>query len=100
MALTFLLLLLTSGISLANALIPNAILHRKPAGIPYMHNHVLELSVTGPNGTTSIPPSLETVYYFDQLIDHNNPALGTFKQRYWANWEFYHGLFNLSPVEN
>lgn len=28
-------------------------------------------------------------YYFDQLIDHTNPSLGTFKQRYWHTWEFY-----------
>lgn len=28
-------------------------------------------------------------YYFDQLIDHTNPTLGTFKQRYWHTWEFY-----------
>ncbi|OAA70775.1 Peptidase S28 [Akanthomyces lecanii RCEF 1005] len=28
---------------------------------------------------------------FDQLIDHENPSLGTFKQRYWVNPEFYAG---------
>ena len=28
-------------------------------------------------------------YYFDQLIDHNDPSKGTFKQRYWHNYEFY-----------
>ncbi|PCH36001.1 peptidase S28 [Wolfiporia cocos MD-104 SS10] len=39
------------------------------------------------NGT-ELPP-LNTTYYFDQLIDHNNPSLGTFKQRYWHTWEFY-----------
>ncbi|CEJ92884.1 hypothetical protein VHEMI08511 [[Torrubiella] hemipterigena] len=26
---------------------------------------------------------------FDQLIDHSNPSLGTFKQRYWFNSDFY-----------
>jgi hypothetical protein len=26
---------------------------------------------------------------FDQLIDHNNPSRGTFKQRFWHTWEFY-----------
>ena len=35
-----------------------------------------------------IPP-YETVYYFDQLIDHSDPSKGTFKARYWATWEFY-----------
>ncbi|KAI9056849.1 peptidase S28 [Trametes sanguinea] len=27
--------------------------------------------------------------YFDQLIDHENPSLGTFKQRYWFNYQYY-----------
>ncbi|PBK94321.1 hypothetical protein ARMGADRAFT_1164567 [Armillaria gallica] len=30
-----------------------------------------------------------TVYYFDQLIDHDVLSKGTFKQRYWYNAEFY-----------
>ncbi|RXW25473.1 hypothetical protein EST38_g449 [Candolleomyces aberdarensis] len=29
------------------------------------------------------------MYYFDQLIDHKNPSLGTFKQRYFHTWEYY-----------
>lgn len=37
---------------------------------------------------TTCPIHLET---FDQLIDHNNPDLGTFKQRYWYNDEYYEG---------
>ncbi|KZT24544.1 hypothetical protein NEOLEDRAFT_1134940 [Neolentinus lepideus HHB14362 ss-1] len=43
--------------------------------------------VTSRNGTT-LPP-YNTTYYFEQLIDHNNPSLGTFQQRYWHTWEFY-----------
>ena len=39
------------------------------------------------NGT-ELPP-YSTVYYFDQLIDHTDPSLGTFKQRYWHTYEFY-----------
>ncbi|EGO02891.1 hypothetical protein SERLA73DRAFT_176339 [Serpula lacrymans var. lacrymans S7.3] len=39
------------------------------------------------NGT--LLPALDTVYYFNQLIDHNNPGLGTFQQRYWTTWQFY-----------
>ncbi|KAH8094950.1 serine carboxypeptidase S28-domain-containing protein [Cristinia sonorae] len=34
-------------------------------------------------------PSINKTYYFDQLIDHNNPRLGTWKQRYWHTWEWY-----------
>ena len=45
------------------------------------------LAVVSPNGT--ILPHFNTTYYFDQLIDHNNPSLGTFKQRYWHTAEFY-----------
>jgi len=28
-------------------------------------------------------------YFFNQPIDHSNPSLGTFQQRFWMNWEFY-----------
>ncbi|KAG8406844.1 hypothetical protein J3459_018625 [Metarhizium acridum] len=56
-----------------------------------------------------IPPIPEDAYYgrnglarratntniraatFQQLIDHKNPSLGTFTQRYWYNAEFYRG---------
>ena len=43
--------------------------------------------VTSRNGT--VLPPYTTTYYFDQLIDHNNPSLGTFKQRYWHTYEWY-----------
>lgn len=32
---------------------------------------------------------LDTTYYFDQLIDHNNPSRGTFQQRYWFSYSYY-----------
>jgi hypothetical protein len=34
-------------------------------------------------------PPYNTWYYFDQLIDHNNPSLGTFQQRYYFTYEYY-----------
>ena len=43
--------------------------------------------VTDVNGN-EIPP-YDTVYHFDQLIDHRDPSKGTFKTRYWATWEHY-----------
>ena len=43
--------------------------------------------VTSRNGT--VLPPYTTTYYFDQLIDHSNPSLGTFQQRYWHTYEFY-----------
>ncbi|KAG2144464.1 peptidase S28 [Suillus clintonianus] len=73
--------LLLAGI--AQAAIPNAML-RGPA-LPKIP--VPERSLTSPNGTAL--PNISTVYYFDQLIDHNNPGLGTFQQRYWMDWECY-----------
>lgn len=39
--------------------------------------------------TGSTLPPITTVYYFDQLIDHTDPTLGTFQQRYWTTWEWY-----------
>ena len=47
----------------------------------------VELVSTDKNGS-ALPP-INTTYYFDQLIDHNNPSKGTFKQRYWASWADY-----------
>ncbi|KAG8987344.1 hypothetical protein FRB90_003394 [Tulasnella sp. 427] len=41
-----------------------------------------------PAGNTG-SASVTTPYYFDQLIDHNNPSLGTFKQRYFFSDEFW-----------
>lgn len=34
-------------------------------------------------------PPLNTTYFFDQLIDHNDTSKGTFQQRFWMTWEFY-----------
>ncbi|KAG6896631.1 hypothetical protein C0992_007037 [Termitomyces sp. T32_za158] len=64
----------------------NANMMRLP-GIPYVALDNPSVSVASKNGT-ELPP-YDTVYYFDQLVDHNNPSLGTFKQRYWHTYEFY-----------
>lgn len=32
---------------------------------------------------------------FEQYIDHTNPSLGTFQQRYWYNSEFWDGQGSL-----
>ncbi|KAG1743017.1 peptidase S28 [Suillus lakei] len=75
-------LLILSG--LARAAVPNAML-RGMQSLPKLS--APERPVISPNGTAL--PNITTVYYFDQLIDHNNPDVGTFQQRYWMNWEFY-----------
>ncbi|KAG1728280.1 peptidase S28 [Suillus paluster] len=74
--------LLLAGV--AQAAIPNAMLRGRPS-LPKIP--APEHPVTSPNGTAL--PSIATVYYFDQLIDHNDPELGIFQQRYWMDWEFY-----------
>lgn len=33
----------------------------------------------------NVHPRLNKTYYFDQLIDHDDPSKGTFKQRYWTS---------------
>ncbi|KAL0576862.1 hypothetical protein V5O48_005127 [Marasmius crinis-equi] len=61
---------------------------RPPPTIPVVRgNNVESGPVTGRDGS-ELPP-YNTTYYFDQLIDHNNPSLGTFKQRFWHTYEFY-----------
>ena len=83
MVLTSLLGVLLS-VSFADAAIKNAMLRGRPQ-MPKID--VPEHPVMGL--VEAALPSLHTVYYFDQFIDHTNPHLGTFQQRYWMNWEFY-----------
>ena len=90
MVLTIVLAALLS-ISFADAAVPNVMLRGGPR-IPRLS--VPDRTVTSLNGT-ALPP-LTTVYYFDQLIDHTNPSLGTFQQRYWMDWEFYEDGMSLS----
>ncbi|KAG8902532.1 hypothetical protein FRB99_004367 [Tulasnella sp. 403] len=42
------------------------------------------------NATNDKPPPLPN-YFFDQLLDHHNPSLGTFKQRYFFNDTLWKG---------
>lgn len=88
--------------SLANARLPDGRPHANMAPPPTAPSLVApEGPVTSRNGT--VLPPYDTTYYFNQLIDHNDPSLGTFVQRYWHTWEFYEsGAFEyvlLSCVE-
>ncbi|KZT56257.1 hypothetical protein CALCODRAFT_524343 [Calocera cornea HHB12733] len=47
----------------------------------------LDTEVFSQNGTKL--PDLDTIYTFDQLIDHDDPSLGTFKQRYYFTYQDY-----------
>lgn len=83
----FLYALALSGLS--RAILPDGRIHanmRKLSHLPSV-NSTLHDPVRSRNGT--LLPSYNTTYYFDQLIDHNDPSLGTFKQRYWHTYEFY-----------
>ncbi|TFK43800.1 serine carboxypeptidase S28-domain-containing protein [Crucibulum laeve] len=74
----------------ANAALPDGRMHgnmMRTASIPIVNMDGPETPVTSRNGT--VLPAYNTTYFFDQLIDHNNPSLGTFKQRFWHTWEFY-----------
>jgi hypothetical protein len=76
--------------SLSQAILPDGRLHanmRKLSLLPSVNSTGLDVPVRSRNGTRL--PSYNTTYYFDQLIDHNDPSLGTFKQRFWHTYEFY-----------
>ncbi|KAJ7500019.1 peptidase S28 [Mycena latifolia] len=75
--------LLITSLSLVNALSSGH--HPKPK-IPTVPV-VQAAPVTSRNGT--VLPPYNTTYYFQQLLDHNNPSLGTFTQRYWHTYERY-----------
>ncbi|KAI0029920.1 peptidase S28 [Vararia minispora EC-137] len=83
-----LLFLLLSAAPLAYALVRRARPLPLPDPLPLTESERRSRVVQGVNGPVELPP-LDTIYYFDQLIDHNDASKGTFQQRYWMNWEWY-----------
>ncbi|TFY55380.1 hypothetical protein EVG20_g9338 [Dentipellis fragilis] len=85
------------------ARLPDGRLHANMPPLPVLKPFALPINERKQHTRTGAPlPPLNTTYYFDQLIDHNNPSLGTFKQRYWHTWEFYeHGgpIILMTPGE-
>ena len=71
-------------VALGIAILPNA-----PLPLPQRVSAPSTKSPMTKSSTGASLPPLGTVYYFDQLIDHNDPSKGTFRQRYWNSWEFY-----------
>lgn len=57
----------------------------KPPGLPIIH---VPDEAHQRLAVQALPP-YNTTYYFNQLIDHNNPSKGTFQQRYWHTAEYY-----------
>ena len=81
-------LLALLALGTANARLPDGRLHGNMPRAPSVPKvSAGDLVVTDTSG--AILPPLNTTYFFDQLIDHTNPSLGTFKQRFWHTWEFY-----------
>lgn len=75
---------------LTHAILPDGRIHANippRANVPIVPIGDLVGPVVSRNGT-ELPPYNQT-YFFDQLIDHTNPRLGTFQQRYWFTYEFY-----------
>jgi hypothetical protein len=48
-------------------------------------------SLAAPPGDSTTPAATVLNATFEQLIDHNNPSLGTFSQFYYYSTEFYKG---------
>ncbi|KAJ7284199.1 serine carboxypeptidase S28-domain-containing protein [Mycena rebaudengoi] len=65
---------------------PHANFRPKPT-VPIVSVENAAAPVTSRNGT--VLPPYNTTYFFQQLIDHTNPSLGTFTQRYWHTYEMY-----------
>ncbi|KAF8207136.1 serine carboxypeptidase S28-domain-containing protein [Mycena galopus ATCC 62051] len=61
---------------------------RPPNGLPQLKQPVLAFENTR---AAALTPSTTapTAYFFDQILDHSNPSLGTFQQRFW----FYEGYY-------
>ncbi|KAF8827103.1 hypothetical protein HHX47_DHR5000888 [Lentinula edodes] len=74
-------------VQVAVALRPNGRLNRATPIAPIPEEALSEGPVVSRNGT-QLPP-YNTTYIFNQLIDHTNPSLGTFQQRYWHTYEWY-----------
>ncbi|KAK7014785.1 hypothetical protein VNI00_019258 [Paramarasmius palmivorus] len=65
---------------------PNANIMRRPR----LPRRAVETSPGKPTDVNGNPiPPYKEEYWFNQLIDHQNPKMGTFKQRYYHTWEFH-----------
>ncbi|KAJ7056562.1 peptidase S28 [Mycena amicta] len=68
------------------------------AFVPFVLSHVPgalrhpkqpPFAFSDPDATGLVAAAPPTAYFFDQLLDHSNPSLGTFKQRFW----FFDGYY-------
>lgn len=78
-----------STLSFVHAVLPDGRLKANQPRIPTIPIIEIDLETPVVNRKGDVLPPYNTTYYFDQLIDHENPSKGTFKQRYWHTAEFY-----------
>ncbi|TFY66062.1 hypothetical protein EVG20_g5021 [Dentipellis fragilis] len=81
--------LLLLAATYVSARLPDGRAHANIQPMPVMEPLKLTYNNVQHFKTGEALPSLDSVYYFNQLIDHNNPSLGTFSQRYWLSREYY-----------
>ncbi|EJF57333.1 hypothetical protein DICSQDRAFT_69770 [Dichomitus squalens LYAD-421 SS1] len=86
-SLVTLVLLLSSATALPSSRAKGPTLGPPRPSIPHLENFSKDIPVLSRNGTQL--PAYSHAYYFDQLIDHMDLTLGTFKQRYYHTYEFY-----------
>lgn len=72
----------------AHALLPDGRAHANMPRRPTVPKVTADGGPVTDVSGAALPP-LNTTYIFDQLVDHTNPSLGTFKQRFWHTWEWY-----------
>ncbi|KAF7375194.1 hypothetical protein MSAN_00406000 [Mycena sanguinolenta] len=74
-------------VSIACALVSLVAAARPPSGLLPLKQPPLAFAET----RTGLAPDATqpTAYFFDQILDHSNPSLGTFQQRFW----FYEGYY-------
>ena len=74
---------------LAVARLPDGRLHANLAPRPAVPPVTAPSNAVVHATTAATIPPYNTTYIFEQLIDHTDPSLGKFQQRYWHTWEFY-----------
>ncbi|KFG79118.1 putative serine peptidase [Metarhizium anisopliae] len=73
-------------ISFLAAVLAELLVGASAAGNSHKYDRRSHIPARSNNGTAAPKAGL-----FDQLIDHNNPSLGTFKQRFWWSADSYGG---------
>jgi hypothetical protein len=68
-------------------LAPVVVVARPPGGLAPLKQPPFTFTDSKAAGLAPAPAPV--AYFFDQILDHSNPSLGTFPQRFW----FYDGYY-------